>query len=203
MGLDPLVAGQPPSIDQAGLDVFAFEPRIAGENGLQRIAGRQHAEDVLHRQTVAADDRLSAKDPRRHRQSDTGGGLAGLSPRCWATLSYFGAISQETWALAETESSPPSTGTVFAATVLSSRNTGPPPPSLALTLRTRTRRTPAASAMSSALRLASAIAATIALSTSACRSSISKLMEPAWFAPAVTALSTTAPVLSISRTTRR
>lgn len=63
-GLDSLVADQAMGVDQAGLNVFSFEPGVPFEDGLEGVARGEHAEDVLDREAPAPDDRLATVDSR-------------------------------------------------------------------------------------------------------------------------------------------
>ena len=62
--LDALMTDETSRIYQAGLHVVAFEPRVLPEEIIDRVSGRQHPEDVLHRQAPAPNDRLAAEDAR-------------------------------------------------------------------------------------------------------------------------------------------
>lgn len=59
--LDPLMAEKSASEHQAGLDILSLEPRVAFEESLDRIARREHAEDVLHGEATPANDRLATE----------------------------------------------------------------------------------------------------------------------------------------------
>ena len=61
-GFDAFVTDQTPGIDKASADIVGFEPGIALQDGLRRVPGRQHAEDVLNRETMPANDGLAAED---------------------------------------------------------------------------------------------------------------------------------------------
>ena len=65
-------------IYQAGLHVVAFEPRVLPEEIINRVSGRQHPEDVLHRQAPAPNDRLAAEDARINRDPAQKGVLLNL-----------------------------------------------------------------------------------------------------------------------------
>lgn len=60
--LDPLMAEKSASEHQAGLDVLPLEPGVAFEESLDRIARREHAENVLHGEATPANDRLATED---------------------------------------------------------------------------------------------------------------------------------------------
>ena len=62
----PPSTGHSPGIDEAGLGVFPFEPRITFQDLVDGIARRQHRQSVLDGQPPAPDDRLSAEDLRIH-----------------------------------------------------------------------------------------------------------------------------------------
>lgn len=59
-----LVTNESVSVSQASPDIVRLEPRISLENRVDRIAGREHSENVLNGQAPAANDRLAAEDPR-------------------------------------------------------------------------------------------------------------------------------------------
>ena len=69
---DPLVAYQAVRIDQAGLDVFGLQPRVAFEDGLVIITGRQHPQDVLDGQSPTSDDRLGRRKCQARWRFDSG-----------------------------------------------------------------------------------------------------------------------------------
>jgi hypothetical protein len=60
------MAHEPSGIDQARLNVIAFKPRVLPKEVINGIPCRQHAEDVLDRQTTTPDNRLAAEDFRIH-----------------------------------------------------------------------------------------------------------------------------------------
>ena len=64
--LDSLMRHQPSGVGQAGVDIRPLEPGIAFENDLRGVPGREPPQDVFHRQTPAADDRLATEDRRTH-----------------------------------------------------------------------------------------------------------------------------------------
>src|SRR5437016_953689 len=69
--LDTLVTNHAADVHQASPDVLCLEKRVPFENCLGRVAGGEHAEHVLHRKTMTANDRLPAKD----------GGVSSDSPK--------------------------------------------------------------------------------------------------------------------------
>ena len=60
--VDPFVTGQACRVEQTGLNVFDFEPRVALQEGCGIIAGSKHVEHVFDGETTTANDRLAAKD---------------------------------------------------------------------------------------------------------------------------------------------
>src|SRR5579863_4928853 len=58
-------------VDQASPDVLWLEERVPFENRLGEVVGGEHAEHVLDRRPMPADDRFPAKD----------GGVSGASPK--------------------------------------------------------------------------------------------------------------------------
>jgi hypothetical protein len=54
----------PPSVEQTSPHVFHFEPRIAFENCLEGVPGREHPQNMLHRQPPPTNNRFTAEDPR-------------------------------------------------------------------------------------------------------------------------------------------
>lgn len=63
-GLNALVPHQAASVEEAGVDIGAFEPRIPFKDSLRRVARSEHAEHVLYRETTAAYYRFATKDLR-------------------------------------------------------------------------------------------------------------------------------------------
>ena len=61
-GLDWFVTDQPTGVREAGVDVVTFEPGVALQQGLERVACRQHAEDMLYRQPSIPDDGLATEN---------------------------------------------------------------------------------------------------------------------------------------------
>ena len=53
---------EPSRVLDAGKHVLAVHPGVAVQNGLHIVAGREHAQYVLDRESVAADDGLPAED---------------------------------------------------------------------------------------------------------------------------------------------
>jgi hypothetical protein len=50
-------------------DVIPLHPRIALQDRIDCVLGREHAEDVFDGQSVSSDDRLAAENGRIDRQS--------------------------------------------------------------------------------------------------------------------------------------
>ena len=61
---DPFVPGKERGVNEAGLNVCGFQPRIAAQNGGCLITGGQHVEHVFHGEPPPPDDRLTTKDFR-------------------------------------------------------------------------------------------------------------------------------------------
>jgi len=59
---DALAAYGTASINEAGLNVFRLKPSIALEDGLRGVTGRQHTQYVFNGETMAPNNRLTAKD---------------------------------------------------------------------------------------------------------------------------------------------
>jgi hypothetical protein len=51
-------------VQQAGTHVFWLQPRVFGQQRVGRVAGGEHAQDVLHGKAAPSDDRLPAEDLR-------------------------------------------------------------------------------------------------------------------------------------------
>lgn len=51
-------------MDETRLNVLGLQPRIAFANGLRRVTGGKHSQDVLDGKPMPANNRLSGKDPR-------------------------------------------------------------------------------------------------------------------------------------------
>jgi hypothetical protein len=49
-------------VHETGPNVVLLEPRIASEDRVLVVAGGEHPEHVLDRETMAANDRLAAED---------------------------------------------------------------------------------------------------------------------------------------------
>lgn len=62
--LNPFVADDTPGVGKAGQDVFMFKPGISFEECLDRIARREHTEDVLNGQPPAAHNGFAAENLR-------------------------------------------------------------------------------------------------------------------------------------------
>ena len=62
--LNPLVTYDLPGVEQTGLYVLGFQPRVPGQQCLYRIACSKHAKDVFHRQTAPTDDGFAAEHCR-------------------------------------------------------------------------------------------------------------------------------------------
>ncbi len=57
------------SVDEAGSDVFFFEPGVTGKNRVSVISSSEHLQHMLNSKAVPANDRLATKDLRVHSDS--------------------------------------------------------------------------------------------------------------------------------------
>lgn len=62
--LDWFVTDQPAGVCEAGANVVTFEPGVVLQQGLARVARRQHAEDMLYRQPSIPDDGFATENVR-------------------------------------------------------------------------------------------------------------------------------------------
>jgi hypothetical protein len=63
------VTDEPMRVNKAGLNILWFKPGIAFKDCLQRVAGRQHPEDMFNRQPPAPNERFASEYFRVHRDS--------------------------------------------------------------------------------------------------------------------------------------
>lgn len=63
------MADEASRVNEASLNIFFFEPRVAAQKSLRQIARRQHAENVFHSQPTAANDWLAPENLRIVRDS--------------------------------------------------------------------------------------------------------------------------------------
>src|SRR2546425_7612347 len=95
-----------PRVHEARPDVLGFEPRIAAQDRIGAVAGREHPEDVLDREAPSPHDRLSPeyvgvdRDPlqkrvlvhRRRGYSRTGEDASGRAPSA-RSRPWLGALT--------------------------------------------------------------------------------------------------------------
>ena len=65
---------------QARANVVRFQPGVALQHDLQRVAGGQYAKDMLDGEPAVPDDRLAAEDGRVRRDSTE---EVRFAPKCW------------------------------------------------------------------------------------------------------------------------
>src|SRR5712691_7841801 len=61
---DAFMGDDPVGVDEVGANILGLEPVVSLEDRLRRIAGGEHAEDVLDGETPSPNDRLAAEDLR-------------------------------------------------------------------------------------------------------------------------------------------
>jgi hypothetical protein len=60
----PLVSDDAPRVDKARSYIIGLKPGVTFANRGNRVASRQHSEDMLYRETSSPDDRFSAENFR-------------------------------------------------------------------------------------------------------------------------------------------
>ena len=59
---DAFMSDQTSGVHQTGTDIVRLQPGVARKDDVGRVAGGQHAEHVLNRETAVPDDRLAAEN---------------------------------------------------------------------------------------------------------------------------------------------
>ena len=75
--IDPLMFGHTSGVYQAGTNIVRLQPRVALQDDLWCIAGRQHPEHVLYGQAAVPDSRLAAENVRVRGDATKESGLVG------------------------------------------------------------------------------------------------------------------------------